>query len=33
MLQHVVKRQKLDLILGRVDLLVRVFEVRLDHKT
>lgn len=32
MLQHVVKAQILDLIFGRVDLLVRVLELRLNHK-
>lgn len=32
MLQHVVEAQVLDLVLGGVDLLVRVLELRLDHK-
>lgn len=32
MLQHVVEAQVLDLVLGRVYLLVRILELRLDHK-
>ena len=32
MLQHVVEVKVLDLVLGRVDLGVAVFEIRLDHE-
>lgn len=32
MLQHVVETQVLNLVFARVDLLVRVLKVRLDHK-
>lgn len=33
MLQHVVEAQVLDLILGRVDLLIRILKLRLDHES
>lgn len=32
MLQHMVEAQVLDLVVGRVDLLVRILELRLDDK-
>ena len=33
MLKHVVKVEELDLVLGRMDLVVTIFEVRLDYES